>query len=213
MGRQEILERIRAALGDGRPPAAGRADIAMRMQQPPVGPGPQVEGDLVARAIAKAAANLLTVERIASLPMLVAAVEALLSETGAAADISVVPALADVGWPAEWKINLGRGRLVERLSVTQALSGIAETGSIVLRSAAATPTSLNFLPDTHVIVLRAADIFARPEDVWRRMRADAATWPRTVNVISGPSRTADVGGVVVRPAHGPKRVHVVLLDD
>ena len=98
------------------------------------------------------------------------------------------------------------------MSVTLAVAGVAETGSVVFRSDPQNPTTLNFLPDVHVIVLHTPDIVAYTEDVWARMRAEGGNWPRTVNIISGPSRTADVGGVIVRPAHGPKDVHLILVD-
>jgi len=211
MGREAILRRIRLALG-GATGADVAAQLSARMLHPPPAPVPQGEGDVVARFIARASANLIAVERIASLAQLVPAVQSLL-EGGEddARGISVAPALRHVGWPADWAINYGPGRIVERLSVTEAFAGIAETGSIVMRSAPETPTSLNFLPDVHVVVLHAGDILARPEDVWHRMRTSGEAWPRTVNVISGASRTADVGGVIVRPAHGPKRVHVLVV--
>ncbi len=208
--REGILARIRNALGEqGRTQGT---ELERRMKVPPEGPFPPLEPDIMAQFLAKAGANLFTVERIASLQMLVPTVQRLMSESGVAADISVAPALAYLGWPTELKINFGVGRMTEPLSVTLAVAGIAETGSVVLRSDSDNPTTLNFLPDTHVIALRTSDIVGHPEDVWARMRAAGGDWPRTVNVISGPSRTADVGGVVVRPAHGPMNVHLVLVD-
>ncbi len=195
MGREEILRRIGAALGAHTPSEVEQAEREQRIEAPPLGPRVPFTGDLLARFMAKAAGNLFTLERIQSLQMLVPSVRALLTDIEGDPDISVAPALAHVGWPAEWKINRGAGRPVEPLSVTLAYAGIAETGSVVMRSGAATPTTLNFLPDTHVIVLRAADIAAYAEDVWRRMHVEGGAWPRTVNVISGPSRTADVGGI------------------
>ena len=213
MGREEILRRIREGLGAHPLSEAEQREREQRMQSRPVGPRVPFTGDLVTRFLAKAKDNLFTFERLQSLEMLAPAVRALLSDVEGDPDISVAPALAHLGWPVQWKINRGAGRPVEPLSVTLAYAGIAETGSVVMRSGAETPTSLNFLPDTHVIVLRAADIVGYAEDVWRRMHAEGAGWPRTVNVISGPSRTADVGGVLVRPAHGPKRVHLMIVDD
>lgn len=212
MGREEIFKRIRAALGNRELSADARASLDLRMQTPPRAPVVPLDGDLSDRFFAKATANLFTVERIASLQMLVPVVRSLLPQTEAEPDISVADALDFREWPTHWKINRGPGRQVERVSVTPALAGIAETGSVVLVSGPDNPTSLNFLPDQHVVVLRNSDIVAHPEDVWDRMRHAGTAWPRTVNIISGPSRTADVGGVIVRPAHGPKRVHLVIVD-
>lgn len=208
-GRDEVLARIRAAIGR-RPTEEEARALEQRMQNPPVGPRPGVGGERAAQFIAKAEANLFTVERIASLEMLAPAVQRRLPQTSKRPDISVAPALAHLGWPGDWRISNGPGRMVEPLSVTLAIAGIAETGSVVLRSDRDNPTTLNFLPDIHVIALRIADIVDYPEDVWACMR-DGDGWPRTVNIISGPSRTADVGGTIVRPAHGPKEVCLVLV--
>lgn len=170
------------------------------------------EDDLEA-FLAKARANLFTVERVASLQMLVPAVRKLLPETREVPDISVAPALKHLGWPADWKVNFGPGRRIEPLSVTLAVAGIAETGSLVLQSGGDSPMTLNFLPDTHVVALRKSDIVRHIEDAWARLGSKDGLGPRTLSIISGPSRTADVGGVVVRPAHGPKSLHLVLVED
>jgi L-lactate dehydrogenase complex protein LldG len=210
--RDHMLARIREALGDRPRSSEAIARLEQRLASPPIGPRPSLGDDTLGRFIAKVEANLITVERIGWLQMLVPAVGALLPQPPERPDLSVAPALASLGWPSDWSINFGAGRKKEPLSVTPAVAGIAETGSLVLRSDAGSPTTLNFLPDVHVIVLRASDVVAYPEDVWTLVRAKGADWPRTVNVVSGPSRTADVGGIVVRPAHGPKRVHLVLCD-
>ncbi|NIM74731.1 MAG: lactate utilization protein C, partial [Gammaproteobacteria bacterium] len=73
----------------------------------------------------------------------------------------------------------------DRLSVTAAYAAVAETGSLVLLSAAESPTTLNFLPDDHVIVVRESQVVAHIEDVWARMRRDKRAMPRTVNFITG----------------------------
>ncbi len=212
-GREAVLARIRGALGDRHRTQAEQAELEQRLKMSPAGPTPPLDADRLGQFIAKARANLFTMERVASLQMLVPAIRMLLSGTSGVPDISVAPALAYLGWPTEWKINFGAGRFTEPLSVTLAVAGVAETGSVVLRSDAGNPTTLNFLPDTHVIALRTSEIVGRLEDVWQRVGTCVRDWPRTVNIISGPSRTADVGGVVVRPAHGPKNVHLILVDD
>lgn len=210
--RETVLARIRTALGNRHRTRDELAALDRRLAAPPVGPRPRLCEDPLSQLITKVQANLCTVERIASLQMLVPAVLRLLPPPPPKPDISVAPALAHLGWPGDWSVNFGAGRRTELLSVTLAVAGIAETGSVVLRSGPASPTTLNFLPDMHVVVLRTEDVVAHVEEAWARLRAEGGDWPRTVNVIAGPSRTADVGGIIVRPAHGPKSVHLVLCD-
>jgi len=209
LGRDKILQRIRSALGESHASEHDRALLDARMDQRPSGPKVALGAERMSQFLTKVVANNFTVERLASQQLLDSAVRALIPDDETP-DISVAKAIQSLGWPADWKINYGPGRHVERLCVTQALAGIAETGSVVVASAPDNPTTLNFLPDMHVIVLRAEDVVDHPEDVWARMALE--NWPRAVNVISGPSRTADVGGIIVRPAHGPKRVHLIVID-
>jgi len=75
-----------------------------------------------------------------------------------------------------------------------------------------TPTRNNFLPDTHVVVLRASEVVAAYEDGWDRLRA-AGAMPRAVNFITGPSRTGDIEQRIELGAHGPRRLHIILVDD
>lgn len=208
--RDAILARVKAALGD-ETVRASYQELAQRMLTSPIAARPRVDDDYVASFVAKAQANLFTVERIVSMQLLVPAVHAVLAETNAAPDFSVSPALTHLDWPRDWQIHVGAGRKVEHLSVTLAQAGIAETGSVIFRSAADRPTTLNFLPDIHIAVLRSSDIVRYPEDAWTLFKDE--DWPRTVNFIAGPSRTADVGGTIVRPAHGPKAVHLILVEN
>jgi len=85
----------------------------------------------------------------------------------------------------------------------------------MLTSGAERPTTLNFLPETHIVVLQARDIAGCYEDAWDRLRASQAgeALPRTVNLITGPSRTADIEQTIQLGAHGPRRLCIVLVDD
>ncbi|EIJ42372.1 hypothetical protein BegalDRAFT_1485 [Beggiatoa alba B18LD] len=97
------------------------------------------------------------------------------------------------------------------ISVTQAFAGVAETGSIVMLSSPASPTTLNFLPDVHIVVLSLNDLLPHIESVWEKLRQTHANIPRTINFITGPSRTADIEQTIQLGAHGPRRLHVLLV--
>jgi L-lactate dehydrogenase complex protein LldG len=85
----------------------------------------------------------------------------------------------------------------------------------MLISGAQTPTTLNFLPETHIVVVRRDQVVATYEDGWDRLRTATQTelLPRVVNFITGPSRTADIEQHIELGAHGPRRLHIVLVED
>jgi L-lactate dehydrogenase complex protein LldG len=70
------------------------------------------------------------------------------------------------------------------------------------------------LPETHIAVVQGDDIVASYEDVFDRIRSayGAGRMPRTLNMITGPSRTADIEQRLELGAHGPKRLHIIILD-
>ncbi|MBM3608986.1 MAG: lactate utilization protein [Alphaproteobacteria bacterium] len=97
--------------------------------------------------------------------------------------------------------------------LSHAEGGVAETGTLVLVSGAHNPSTLNFLPDNHIVVLRAGDIAAVYEDVFAalRDRFGKGVMPRTLNMITGPSRSADIEQKLLLGAHGPRRLHIVIM--
>ncbi|SEG51713.1 LutC/YkgG family protein [Marinobacterium lutimaris] len=100
----------------------------------------------------------------------------------------------------------------DEASLTSAFCGIAETGTLMLYSGQESPTTLNFLPDTHLVVLRASTIVGPYEDAWQMLRqATDGSMPRTVNLITGPSRSADIEQKLQMGAHGPRRLVIFLL--
>jgi L-lactate dehydrogenase complex protein LldG len=107
----------------------------------------------------------------------------------------------------------GRAQDADTASLTHAFAGVAESGTIVQLSGAANPTTLNFLPEAHIVLLEAKDLHGSYEEVWAQLREvhGQGEMPRSVNMISGPSRTADIEQTIVRPAHGPKDMHVIIV--
>ena len=124
------------------------------------------------------------------------------------------PGLDDCGWESRPLLQIRRGKAeaTDAVSLTPCIAAVAETGTLMLVSGADTPTTLNFLPDTHIVVARASQVVAGYEDGWDRVRGLGA-WPRTVNFITGPSRTGDIEQRIQLGAHGPRRLHVVIVGD
>lgn len=153
-----------------------------------------------------------TVEDVADLDAVPAAVARYLASHNLPAELRAAPALVSVPWSNQPTLNVAFGRAGgdDHAGVTGALAGVAETGTLMLASGADHPTTLNFLPDTHVVVLRADDVVAGYEDGWDRVRA-AGAMPRTVNFVTGPSRTGDIEQKIQLGAHGPRRLHIVIV--
>jgi L-lactate dehydrogenase complex protein LldG len=99
----------------------------------------------------------------------------------------------------------------DRLGITGTFCAIAETGTLVILSGADTPTATTLLPDTHIAILRAERVVAGMEEAFDLIRREKAHLPRAVNMISGPSRTGDIEQTIVLGAHGPYRVHILVL--
>jgi L-lactate dehydrogenase complex protein LldG len=112
------------------------------------------------------------------------------------------------------RVRRGRAEPEDAVALTPCYAAIAETGTLMLISGPDTPTTLNFLPDTHIVVVRADQVVAVYEDGYDRLRAGGAsdTLPRVINFITGPSRTADIEQHIELGAHGPRRLHIVLVE-
>jgi len=125
------------------------------------------------------------------------------------------PALAGLDWRRVPNLEVATGRADpdDLVGLSHASAAVAETGTLVLVSGPDNPTTLNFLPDTHVVVLEANDVVGDYEAVWERLRTryGKGQMPRTVNMVTGPSRSADIEQTLLLGAHGPRRVHVVLV--
>lgn len=121
--------------------------------------------------------------------------------------------LARIDWPADFKLHYRVAGRDDKVALTGVLCGIAETGSLVMRSSSHTPSTLNFLPENHIAIMQSAQITPRLEHAWSRVYDEAGRLPRAVNLISGPSKTADVEQTLQHGAHGPRRLHIVLVTD
>lgn len=124
--------------------------------------------------------------------------------------------LSDLDWSGNSALVREQrpARVGDEASLTTAFCAIAETGTLLLHSRADSPTTLNFLPDLHLVVLAASQVVGAYEEAWQLLRAaTGGTLPRTVNLITGPSRSADIEQKLQMGAHGPRQLVIFLLHD
>jgi len=204
-------ERILARLGR----TAGADTVAVRLAAPrqtaPVPAEAQTQGRAkIARFVARAEAADATVSRIAALDDLPAALSAELRRRNLPAAIRTG---TEPDFDRDWggiERSTGSGRLEEPATLSRAPLAMAETGTLVLASGPENPVTLAFLGETHFVALDAKDICAGFEDMWAAWRARGLD-PRTVNLITGPSRSADIGQTLQLGAHGPVSLHIFVI--
>ena len=218
--RDRVVARVRSALGPRDGEAAARARAEAYLAAHAQGPRPRMPADLVARFMQRATDMQSTVERIASVDAVPLQVAHYLDALALPPQLAAQKSHAGVCWSEfaalDWS---GAGLVIEarpttgndRLGITGVFCGIAETGTLVILSGADTPTATTLLPDTHIAVLHSDRIVAGMEEAFTLIARERGRLPRAVNLISGPSRTGDIEQTIVLGAHGPFRVHILLV--
>jgi L-lactate dehydrogenase complex protein LldG len=124
------------------------------------------------------------------------------------------PQLAALPWREAGLLpRFGAVEDADPVAVSQAHLAVAETGSIVLCSTRGSPPRNALLAEHHIVLVDAADIVRTLDDIWPELerRRGAGPGPRAVQIISGPSSTADIALNMVYGAHGPRALQVILL--
>lgn len=211
--RDDILGALRRRTGRGPDNAAAAcAHVERTILQPRSGPRPSMPEDLVALFVERAQAMISTVDLCPDPAQVPARCARWLREQGLPLDPVVAPSLADLDWRgAGLEVRIGAAGGGDRVGVTGCFRAIAETGTLMLCSGPDSPAVNSLLPETHVAVVPRAHIVADMEAAWQAARAELAVWPRAVNFVSGPSRTADIEQTIVLGAHGPYRVHLLIV--
>jgi L-lactate dehydrogenase complex protein LldG len=211
--RAEILARIRSRQGKAvTPRAAEREVVAAEIAARAAGPRPGMPADLEARFVERARSLATTIEDIADLPALPRAVADYLQRQSLPPAAVCWPAFAGLDWAgAGLAVEARPARDGDLVGITGVFCAIAETGTLMLCSGEATPALNSLLPETHIAVVPRSRIVSGMEEGWALLRAELGAMPRAVNFVSGPSRTADIEQTVTLGAHGPYRVHLLLL--
>jgi L-lactate dehydrogenase complex protein LldG len=222
--RNAIFGRLKETLQSGRDQAAAESAVAQRLSDPPQGPLP-ARGQLPPNErlelfVSMAEEHEATVARISSLEEVPEALSEYLRQHNLPQEIAMAEGseLATLPWDRAASLELRQGRpsADDSTTLAPAFAAVAESGTLMLLSGASRATGHNFLPDNHIVVLRAADVVGALEQAWSKLRAAGLhepLLPRTVNFITGPSRTADIEQTIQMGAHGPRRLHILVVGE
>jgi L-lactate dehydrogenase complex protein LldG len=215
--RDDILGRVRAGLQrNAMNAAAGREVMANALSSRSQGPKPVFDATpqaLLERFRIKSELQSSTVDRVATDADVPAAIARYLTDMKLTKSAVVQPALAALDWASAGLTVEARGaRDADLVGITGCYCAVAETGTLMMCSSSDTPATVSLLPETHIAVVPASRIVAYMEEAWTLARKELGTLPRAVNFISGPSRTGDIEQTIVLGAHGPYRVHLVIVE-
>jgi L-lactate dehydrogenase complex protein LldG len=229
VSKQEILGAIRRGLRRGPLPPDQQAMLLGRLAQHPRHPIPARSrvgrAEQVALMLRNVEKEFGTVERVDNPEAVPGAVAAFLAEQNLPSELVMAPhpELRAMPWDERplLRVREGRAEPADLVSVQHAFAGIAETGTLMLPSAPERPTTLNLLADTTIVILRASRVVGPYEDAWDMLRSergrdletDGGFMPRNVMLVTGPSRSADIEQALELGAHGPRQLHVVLIED
>ncbi len=220
--KDEFIERLRRSLKVSGDDKARRQAVAARLAAHAPNLVPErATGDAAHRTklfIEQASAVQTTIDQVKTAAAIPAAVAHYLRQHNLPQALrhGADPLLKGLPWKKgapSLAISEGRADPADDVSIAHAFAGVAETGTLILCSGADNPTTLNFLPETHIVVLEAGDLVGTYEEAWARLRArfGEGVMPRTVNMITGPSRTGDIEQTIELGAHGPRRLHVIIV--
>jgi len=211
--RENIFSRIRAR--QGKPAAtvegdraAMRAHIAEHLQSA----RPRADWEPVPRFRERAIGLSSTVDQVESLAAVPAAVLHYLNSNALPLSAVCWAEFAGLAWHASgMEVAVRAARDSDQVGITGTFCAIAETGTLMTLSGPQSPATTSLLTETHIAIVSASRIVRGMEEAWRLVRTEYGKLPRAVNFISGPSRTADIEQTVTLGAHGPYRVHIIIV--
>lgn len=234
LNQNTVLDDVRRALGR----SATRPSVPPSPLGPFIEPTVQVDlGELIARFTEEATAVRAQVHRVSEKLQFVGQIVEQIAEICAAykgheialsgaeifAELDLASAVAARGCSTFGPGETDHEKLVARLAnceigLTAVDYAIAETGTIVLSSDEPNALLVSLLPPVHIALLRSSQIMASLDGVISELsrerinRGNPGGPSRSVTLITGPSRTSDVELVLSIGVHGPKELHVIILE-
>ncbi len=213
--RNAILSRIRKAQNrPAQPTEAEYAQVQQYLADHAAGPRPDLGTNLPERFRQQALRTSQTLDEVASLDEVPAAVARYLDGIGVSHQAIAWETLRSLPWEgAGVKVDFRPPVNEDLVGVTGCFCAVAETGTLMLLSGAETFASAALLPETHIAIVPISRIVGTIEDAFALAKKERGELPRATNFISGPSRTGDIEQTIVLGAHGPYRVHVIIVKD
>lgn len=214
--RENILARIRANQKKSGVTSVAELDAAAEfISAHPQGPRPNSDWpDLIGRFKEQSLKMESTVDEVSSVAAVPQAIACYVSENNLEHRGVCWPAFTNLDWSAAGLEIETRGAVEsDRLGITGCFCAFAETGTLLLTTSPTTPNKASLLPETHIAIVKTSRIVVGMEEAWNLVRAELKQLPRACSFISGPSRTADIEQTLVIGAHGPYRVHIILVDE
>ena len=213
--RQNILSRIRSANASHRSGGGESTQtVASHLGDRKRGPLPTMNWELLARFKQCSIEAASTIDEVGSRAEVPAAVARYLAKYELPATGVCWPELGELDWRgAGLQIEARPANGDDKSGITGSYCGLAETGTLMFLSGEQTHATTSLLPDTHIALVSASRIVRCMEDAWDLLRREVGDFPRQVNFVSGASRTADIEMTLVYGAHGPFRVHVIIVDE
>jgi L-lactate dehydrogenase complex protein LldG len=220
-GREAILAKVRKSLGGGQNDAARLAAVEARLDKAPKGVNPE-RGQLDDKArrrlfVAMAERVSASVRQVKSHDDVPKAVAEYLRSRNlpAAIRVGADERLAQMPWGRQKALNVKHGASDgdDEAGVSHAFGAIAESGTLALTSGGDNPTTINFLPEHHIVVVDANDVAGDMETLLAKLRRQygKGEMPRTLNFITGPSRSGDIEQKLLLGAHGPRALHIIMV--
>lgn len=212
--RDDILGRVRGGVAKG-DFEARRAKAEAYIAAQGRGPQPVMNvsrQELAARFQRKAESLASTVDVVGDAAAVPAAVAAYLARQTLPTTAVSTHDVAGLAWAAAGLEVVARPAVdADQVGITGCFCAVAETGTIMLLSSPETPATVSLLPETHIALIKVERIVATMEEAFALVRAERGELPRAINFISGPSRTGDIEQTIVLGAHGPCRVHLIMI--
>ena len=211
--RDNILRRIREANGrEAEISEQERDNVLARLAARGRGPLPTMDWEPLPRFRERCVAMMSTIDEVASLADVPRALASYLKQKSLPTTGACWPEFAELDWAgAGLAIEARPSDGDDKLGITGAFCALAENGTLMLLSGENTHATTSLLPENHVAIVAASRIVRTMEDGWDLLRREHDGLPRQVNFVSGPSRTADIEMTLVLGAHGPFRVHVIVV--
>ncbi|HEU4621234.1 MAG TPA: lactate utilization protein C [Burkholderiaceae bacterium] len=210
--RSRILTRIRTAQGRGEPTLFDDSRNDDYLKRHPRGPQPAPYADVVTTFVERAERMASSVVRVGSTLEVPLACARYLDQQQLPMRAACWNTLSSFDWKkAGIDAEFRPPHEDDLVGISGSFCGIAETGTLLFLSGPNTPATTHLWPETHIAILERSRVVSVMEDAFDLMRHERRELPRAANFVSGPSRTGDIEQTIVLGAHGPYRVHIIVV--